>query len=363
MRVWLLPSAFAPHAGGVEELTLKLAHRLVSSGIDVRVITNRWPRTLAASELVEGIPVTRLPFTMPRKHPGYLAEHYRDRRRVLAALDGLDGVPDLLHVQCASTQLFYASAYARARRLPLLITTQGETEMDAGRLYQRSAWMRARLRSSAESAAALSACSGWAARRAQDIAPAFARAQVIPNGVDLGDWCMDEPGEAPVIAAWGRLVPQKGFDLLVAAFRLLRTRLPGAELLLGGTGEPSAAGLRFPEPGVTFLGPLDRSGVKELLSRARVVAVPSRIEPFGIVALEALAAGRGLVYSVHGGLQEAAGPCGRAADPFDAPAFARALFDELEQPTPAAAARARAQEVSWDVIADRYQAWYRSVLR
>jgi glycosyltransferase involved in cell wall biosynthesis len=278
-------------------------------------------------------------------------------------LDHAGPRPDLLHVQCPSSQLWYAAEFSRRNQIPLVITTQGETEMDAGRLYQRNPWMRRTLRHAASQAAALTACSGWTRNHAQRMAPAFQDASIILNGIDLRDWDMPAPGQAPVIAAWGRLVPQKGFDLLLSAFGEVRKRLPGAQLLLAGAGNVEEAGLVLPQPGVTFLGPLDRQGVRDLIAQARVVAVPSRIEPFGIVALEALAAGRGLVYSNRGGLDEAAGGCGRAADPHDTKAFADALIDELNRPTPPAQAHARTADVTWGLISQQYRNVYVEVMR
>ena len=45
-RVWLAPSAFFPHRGGVEELTLKMALELARRDIDVTVVTHRWPKPI-----------------------------------------------------------------------------------------------------------------------------------------------------------------------------------------------------------------------------------------------------------------------------------------------------------------------------
>jgi len=241
-----------------------------------------------------------------------------------------------------------------------VITSQGETAMDAGRLYQRSAWMRRNLRAATQGAAALTACSKWTADAAAQIAPAFATADVIYNGVDVDDWQMNPPPEGlPVVAAWGRHVPQKGFDLLLDAWPQVIAEIPGARLLLGGSG-PQTSALRSRAVGsVEFLGPLDRPGVRELLARSTIAVVPSRIEPFGIVAIEALAAGRGLVYATGTGLVEAAGGCGRAADVHDPGSLAAGIVAELLEPTPASRGWAHAATLSWDLLAAEYRAIYR----
>lgn len=361
IRVLLCPSAFFPSRGGVEELTLKLAQGLQARGHEVEIVTNRWPAGLPKQDEVEGIRVTRLEFTLPARRPGSVYRHYGWRHSVLADLSSVGERAHVLHIQCASSQTWYMHALAKQQGLPLVLTTQGETDMDAGQLYQRNRFMRAYFRSAAGAAAATTACSEWTRRRVETFAPAFERAQVIPNGVEPDDWQLPRPTEAPVIAAWGRLVPQKGFDLLLEAFRHVKHKVPDAQLLLAGSGDPSALSLAG-RKGIQFLGPLDRGGVRALLSRARIVAVPSRLEPFGIVALEALAAGRGLVYSDIGGLAEAAGRCGRSANPYNATQFGDALLQELEHPTPYDMGRQRAQELSWANVVTRYEDLYKRVL-
>lgn len=363
MRVWLVPSAFFPHKGGVEELTLKLAQQLQARGADVTVVTSRWPGRPPAIDTVEGVPVRRLDFVTPGRHPASVLHYAMQRKRMQADLVSIGRPPDLLHIQCASVQLPSVARYARAHRVPLIITTQGEVVMDADRLYQRSPYMRWSLRREAQRAAELTTCSRWTALATVPVAPAFAGSEVILNGVDPDDWEVGPVPAEPVFAAWGRHVPQKGFDLLLSAFDLMREERPEARLLIGGDGPETEKLRRTAVPGVAFLGPLDRLGVRDLLSRARVVVVPSRIEPFGIVALEALAAGRGLVYSAGTGLAEAASGCGRKANVANPRALADAMLAELAEPTRPDQGQARARELAWNAIADQYVALYERVLR
>lgn len=360
MRVWLVPSAFAPHRGGVEELTLKLSQHLQRAGDEVTVITNRHPRDLADREVVEEVEVRRLCFSAPGRRPGRVLRHVMGLAPIQNELSGLGPLPDVVHVVCPSVQLPPVARWASRRGIPLVITSQGETAMDAGRLYQRSAWMRRELRRATAGASALTACSAWAARAAAEIAPAFAQATVIYNGVDLDDWQM-EPGSGrpPVVAAWGRHVPQKGFDLLLDAWPRVVAEIPDARLLLGGSGPETAAVRQMAGVSVEFLGALDRDDVRDLLARSTIAVVPSRIEPFGIVAIEALAAGRGLVYATGTGLVEAAGGCGRAADVHDPGSLAAGIVAELLEPTPASRGWAHAATMSWDLLAAEYRAIYR----
>ena len=359
MRVWLAPSAYAPHVGGVEELTEKIARHLAGRGHEVAVVTAQHPLDLEPVEMHGGVVVYRLPFTASGRHPRRILAHARSRGPTLQRLSGMVAPPDVIHIICASVQTQPLMRFARDRGIPVVLTTQGETAMDAQRIYQRSPWMRRQLRLAARQATVLTACSEWAGWHASTIAGPFATADVIPNGVDAADWAsVPDPGDMPVLAAWGRHVPQKGFDLLLKAFQLLRKERPDTALLIGGSG-PQTPELRAAAgPGVTFVGSLDRGGVAALLGQARVAVVPSRIEPFGIVAVEALASGRGLVWSVHGGLREASGGLGTPADPFDPEGLAMALSAELASPTPPEAGRQHAQRLDWSRIVDGYERRY-----
>jgi len=138
------------------------------------------------------------------------------------------------------------------------------------------------------------------------------------------------PTERFAIGAVGRLVPEKGFDVLIRAV----AGLPGAELVLMGDG-PERAGLE--ELGrelglqdrMTFTGWVEPPWVAR--QRCDVLAIPSRVEGFGLVAVEALLAGIPVVASRVGGLTEVVedGETGLLVPSDDPEALASALR-ELE---------------------------------
>jgi glycosyltransferase involved in cell wall biosynthesis len=104
----------------------------------------------------------------------------------------------------------------------------------------------------------------------------------------------------------GRLVPQKGVHHLLTVAELLADREPAIRFLVVGDGtlrteleeEARRAGLGS----VQFLG--ERHDVPHLLAAADLVVVPSEWEPFGIVNLEAMAAGRPVIAFATGGIPE-----------------------------------------------------------
>lgn len=136
----------------------------------------------------------------------------------------------------------------------------------------------------------------------------------------------------------GRLVSDKGLDVLLTAIHLLVQRRFNPRLTVIGDGpelEPMknlANRLRCADR-VTWRGRLNPSELVEPLNSHHIMVVPSRwSEPFGMVALEGLACGCVVVGSSGGGLPEAIGPCGRTFPNGDANALADTLADLLEQP-------------------------------
>lgn len=127
----------------------------------------------------------------------------------------------------------------------------------------------------------------------------------------------------------GRIEPEKGIPFLLDRWPTIRKALGVDELRLVGDG--SLAGLvqnaiSSGLEGVTFVGALPRGETAQEMGRAAYVVVPSIWqEPFGAVALEAVAAGTIPIVADRGGLSEAAGQLGIMFDPDDDVSFEQAL--------------------------------------
>jgi glycogen(starch) synthase len=112
----------------------------------------------------------------------------------------------------------------------------------------------------------------------------------------------------------GRLVPDKGVDILIGALKRLRQRNFLPNLTIVGSGPDSIRLRTMVEKfrltdQVAFLGTQTGEALAEQLNRHRVIVVPSRWqEPFGLVALEGIACGCRAIIAESGGLLEAAGP-------------------------------------------------------
>ena len=172
--VLLVPSAFHPHQGGVEELTLRLAQELANTGPAPLVLTNRWPRDFPTTDTVEGIEVRRHPM---RPGPGkglrgrVLVQEARLREdRLMKQLRRRQ--VSLVHVQCVSNQAYLAQRIARSLGVPLVVTLQGELSMDATGIYQTPAMMQA-WHALLDAAHAVSGCSQYVVDEARAAQPSL----------------------------------------------------------------------------------------------------------------------------------------------------------------------------------------------
>lgn len=154
-------------------------------------------------------------------------------------------------------------------------------------------------------------------------------------------------GDDRLLMFFGRLEYEKGCQDLIAALPRIRHAYPGTRLLVAGTGTAAdllvdAARRHRVARSVRFLGHLPDDGLAALLAAVDMVVLPSRYEPFGIVALEAAAAGAPLAASTAGGLGEVVvdGVTGVSFAPGDIAGLARAVDAVLADPE-AAAGRAR----------------------
>jgi glycogen synthase len=377
VRILLLPSAFAPAIGGVEELTRRLADRLVEAGDAVEVWTHRHPLTLAEQEVVDGHKVRRFDMAMPslrkdaglgfaRSAPGVL------RSMVLAAKEFR---PDVIHVQCFSNNGAYATALGAMLKRPVVVTLQGETVMDDNDIYARSAVQRAALRLGLRRAAAVTGCSAFTLQDAERFGLQPGRGEVVFNGVDLDGRQQPTPVAVPFprfVFAVGRFVENKGFDLLLDAFEVLAERVSDVGLLIGGDGRarpPMIERLRRSVVGERVLLPGRMTGPEVMwaMRHAAVFVLPSRVEPFGIVVIEALREGCPAVVSSVGGAPEIVRGerGGLIADPRDRTALSSAIELVLTNAEMrrhlSVAGRERAKDFDWSKISQQYREIYAAV--
>jgi len=387
MRVLMLSWEYPPVViGGLGRHVHALARHLVSAGHEVVVVCRQEAGTDAGTHpstdtVIEGVRVIRvaedpphliferdlLAWTLAMGHAMVRATH-----RLLR-----DWRPDVVH---AHDWLVTHPAVALAELLDVpLVATIHATE--AGR---HSGWLSQPLNQQVHSAEwwlanradALIACS--AAMRAE-VAQLFevdpAGITVIHNGIESHGWQVRaadvraarqrySPAGEGLLVFFGRLEWEKGVQDLIAALPRIRQARPGTRLVVAGKGNHEAelvvaARRHRVRRAVDFVGHLSDRELRAALAAADAVVLPSKYEPFGIVALEAAAAGAPLVASTAGGLGEVVidGQTGLSFEPSDLAGIATAVTSVLADPA-AARRRARAakarltEDFDWAHIAE-----------
>ncbi len=204
---------------------------------------------------------------------------------------------------------------------------------------------------------------------------------VIHNGIEERNWYVKgehvarvraaHSPDGPMLLFFGRLEWEKGVQDLLDALPEIRRRHPGTRLVVAGAGrhrdELVAQTARLSlDDAVEFVGHLPDAELRAVLSAADAVVLPSRYEPFGIVALEAAAAQAPLVASTAGGLGELVvdGETGLAFAPGDVDGIVRAVDTVLADGEAAsrrahAAASRLATDFDWSRIAEETIRVYR----
>lgn len=309
-----------------------------------------------------GLPIVHL--VMRRTH---------DWRQLPRFFRALRGRYDVVHIHSYRDYIVPATA-ARLARVPAVIMTRHLPHPFRNRL---TAYLCSRV-----FFGAIIAVSQSIRRTLLSSGAKAERVFVVENGIDLSLW--QGPGNSSirfelgipagtfVVAAAGRLTPEKGFDVLLRALALVRSRGTDVACIIAGQGEqlPHLEQLRT-ELGlgsrVHFLG--FRRDMPAVYAAADVVGVPSTWqEPFGYTVVEAFATGRPVIASRVGGIPEIVTPdTGYLTTPGDAEEIAQAIVALAVNPAVrvamAEAARRRALEFSLDKCVQGIEVVYEALRR
>lgn len=295
MRILISSHAFAPSLGGIETVSGLLAREFVALGHQVTVVTQ------TPGQEGEGFAVVRQPSA------GRLLELLKQH--------------DIFWQNNLSLRTLWPVV---VRPRPVVVTHQGSycrrpSGFDGALRLKRTVAQRV-------TGVAIS----------KFIADCFDKKPiVIPNPYDARVFRLETPLTARTgeLLFVGRLVSEKGLDILLDALKQLRSRALPPSLTIVGTGPMLDATQRLVadsnlQDQVTFAGPQTGDELAKTFNAHKILVVPSRYEePFGVVALEGIGCGCLVVGSSGGGLPEAIGPCGVTFPNADA----KALTDILER--------------------------------
>jgi phosphatidylinositol alpha-1,6-mannosyltransferase len=382
----LVTNDFPPKVGGIQSYLWELWRRLPPD--DVTVLTTPYAGA-GEFDRAQAFRVVR-DKAFPWRLPPPLSGGHPPSPGVLLPTPGLAGRIDTLARDVDAGVIFLDPALPlgalgpRLRAAPYVAVLHGAEVTVPGRLPGS----RALLRRVLDGAAGILAAGTYPAQEAARAAGRPLPGLVIPPGVDIDRFRPQAddaaarsvtrkrfglPDPAPLVLGVSRLVPRKGFDVLIdAVARLDRSAVEPVHLALAGSGRDrdrlarraARAGLgeRF-----HLLGRVPDEDLAAVYGTADVFAMCCRerwagleAEGFGIVFLEAAASGLPAVAGRSGGAREAVddGSTGYVVDPLDAGAVAVALERLLADPTlrrqMGAAARARAEQAfAYDTLAAR----------
>lgn len=365
----MLTWEFPPRSiGGVAAHVDGLSQALAAAGNDVVVLTLAHPNT-PADEKVSGVHVLRARTDLPWLPDDDLVAKVASANHHMVQLTTKLGGwrPDVVHAH--DWQVAWAADTLAALFDAKLVATFHATERgrhggslpsgETSTIHAVESWL-------AHSAADVIANSQFMMR---EIVGGFELpvevTHLVPNGIDPTWWATGEApeGREPLVFAWGRVQYEKGFQVLARAMSLLRPRVPGVGCIIGGRGSylpelQSQIDLEGVSDMIALPGFLSDDVMRDTVHRAGCVAIPSLYEPFGIVALEALAGGAPLVVARTGGLAELIDGTGAGLlfEPGNADELATCIEMILNDDDLAAEMRARGAELladkySWQAIA------------
>lgn len=364
--------AYHPHVGGAERQLKALAPLLAAEDVDIHILTRRYTG-MEPYELVDGVPVHRLPIPGPK-----LLASFSYTLSGLPLIKRLN--PDLIHAHGLLSPALIAAIAKRLLGIPVVAKVlRGGVLGDLARLKQKAftPWRIAQLKKYVDAFIVISDEIG---AELESVGIPAQRHVNIPNGVDTERFAplspkdrkalRDEMGinDSPVVIYTGRLVAEKRVDHLVEIWPAVRQEFPQAILMILGTGEQQTALQQDSPPGVRFLGLVD--DVLPYLQVADVFVLPSATEGLSNSLLEAMAVGLPVVATRVGGAPDVIDQdrSGYLIPPDDVPALRRAVVDLLrdDQLRWRLGQRARQRMVadySLQVVAKRLKALYTRLVR
>jgi glycosyltransferase involved in cell wall biosynthesis len=374
MRAALIGDEYYPDIGGAPHYAFELSLQLVKLGIEAVVITHAHPGQ-SEEEEIGGVRIKRvkgLVLNNPHRAVSPLL-FYRCYKYIL------DGKFDVVHgLDVYSAMALMVIPFARIYRIPCVLTCH--TVMDSAFLI----FLQRLLGFAFRSADRLIAVSWASARFSHSLGFSEKRITVVPNGVDLS--CFNGKidaflmrkelgiGNEPLVVTVSRLIKRKSPGLLISAFAKVLKVVPGAKLVIAGSGrEKDDLSRQIQSLNITnsvfMVGRLTKGKVAQLMAAANVFVLPSKMESFGLTLLEASAAGVPVVCSNAGGIPEVFQDGFNALlyPPGDDNAMAKAIIRLLQDrelaKTISANAVETASKFTWEMTAERTLQVYKEVLQ
>ena len=370
MRVLVWQELFWPCIGGIEVLSTKLFPNLRERGWEFVVVTRQDSPDLPTQANYQGISVYRYPFPWNAFSNGSIDKLRQMRHQITRLMHEFN--PDLVHLNSFGPSFFFYHNVPHASSVPLLVTlhTAPRSVLPDASLTPDGLFHKTLCR-----ADWITGVSEAVLCEARQLVPTISsHSSVVYNGFETQDVPAPLPFDPPCLLCVGRLIPDKGFDLAIAALVSVRESFPCVRLIIAGDG-PERRALeeqvthRNLSRSVEFLGWVPPDQVSKLLNRATAVLMPSHREGLPSVAIEGALMARPIIATQVGGIPEVVinERTGLLVSEGDHEALARAILNLLHNARRAEsfgdAARLRAQELfSFNRYLNSYDDLYRKLI-
>jgi len=376
LTILLIPNSYLPKLGGLELAVYNVAHYLARKAHKVTVIAGTSIVKYSKEADSDSVTVYRMPFILPRvvTRCGY-------KKAMISLLKSIvtpclipltffklfqiirSTKPDIVNLHYIAENAFFCLLVRKFLRFNFIVNIHGE---DIEWYNKRSFISRWLTKKTLQNADLVLSNSKYLLKKAEKICP-IKNKDVVGNGIDLKHFEDNKKyiHNKRYILSIGNFGYKKGFDVLIKAFNIVSSKYPGVDLLMAGDGLERAKCERLVlevklNKSVNFLGKVGRTRIPLLLNGCELFILPSRREPFGIVLLEAMAAGKPIVATRAGGVPEVVkeGENAILVEPESSDALAQGIMKLLQDSDLRKRFGEKGKEIvknfTWDKVIERY---------
>lgn len=300
MRIIYWTQLFRPYIGGVEVLSNKLLPAMKKLGYEFCIVTSHGSLKLPDTDEFDSMPVHRFKFQSSLQNKE-VDEIFRNIKRLKNLKEEFK--PDIVHINFSDPSIFFH--FKTLSKEKTLVTFHLSVENNSSK---KNSLLQQTLE-----------ISDWITAPSKAIED-----ELIKLNPKVKEYCsvinlgLDEPDVKqsaisflfPTLLCCGRVVNEKGFDLVIEAVSIILKKYPGIKLIIAGDGPAKNDLIQLTEKlgiqkNVDFLGWVNPDEISNIINRSSIVIVPSRWkEAFGLVALQAMQLGRPVIATNTGGLPE-----------------------------------------------------------
>lgn len=305
-RVLFICSLYHPHVGGIETMITELSQFYREQGVESVVLTKRWPVTLTEEDYYKGTKIYRVVSARTETEFNNIIEWAKNNENKIKA--------DIIHIIGVRRPLpLIGLLLSRHWNVPLVSTIAGSEIPNAGDAETETVWNESKeiMRPVLETSDVVTCVSKALENDLRGVAPNLKYIMTVYTGIDIklinSVSCTET--EKNYIVSLRRLIPSKGIDILIKAFKDIAKEYPQTKLLIAGEGSEEknlktlVKDLNLDNK-IKFIGTVSFTRSISLLKGAICTVVPSISEGGSLVNIEAQTASCPVIASRVGGIPE-----------------------------------------------------------